>query len=99
MLKLPELPLTAVIALVVVGAAVVAWGLTAALKLGLRGYLNAHAGATTPWYWDAGLRLFSLLAGTAVGALAMFDAVGAILGACGGAMSALIVWLVKRRIR
>lgn len=99
MLTLTDLPLHWTIAFIVIGAAVVAWGLTAVLKLGLQGYLRAHEAAKTPWYWDAGLRLFSIVAGAAVGMVAMANALGLILGASSGALSALIVWLVKRRIR
>lgn len=99
MLELPTLDLHWTLTILAGVAALVSLGVTHVLKLGLSGWLRTHPDAMAPWFWDATLRLTSILLGGAVGLLLMTNVVGFGLGAASGAINTLIVWLIKKRVR
>jgi len=88
--------------------AVSAWGIVEVLKLFFRGWKKGHAGAETPWYWAAFLRLAALVVVAALGTVLYSSVVvgsgggwpwGTFIGLGSGALCAIIVGVVKRLIR
>lgn len=101
-----SLPETANLVLIASVSAVVAWGITQAIKSGVRGYARSKGKRKDPWWLTMALRLTSCGVGATAG-YALFhpldiagaSAWGAAVGAGGGALATVIVAALKARIR
>ena len=91
------------ITILVAVTAVLAYGLTWVARAFLQGWETAmHEKA--PWFWNGTIRLLSVVLGAGAGAI-LLTAIGglwswgAAIGAGGGALSTVVVAVIKKRIR
>lgn len=91
--------LLAGIGIILLVSAVAGYVVTQIFRAGLAGLVAHKAVNLAPWWWNAMLRLVSVMTGMAGGFLVQHDELGLGLGLVGGGLCTLIVWLAKARLK
>lgn len=104
MIELAGIPIWASIVILVVVSAVVSYGVTELVKRVMSDYKTSHAkdsmkAGDRPWWWNSFLRLFAIVVGGVVGALAVKTFVGIGIGLAAGVLNTVIVATVKDKIK